>query len=100
MPLSGVQNIAFNKTTKQKGNNAGSSSDEENPDRPGNAVDGDYYNTCSRTKKTKNPWWRVNFGGWFAVRTVVIVPTEYGGMRFLYRRYIRSKQKGISVGIH
>ena len=80
LPLLGIPNIAFNKTAKQKGN-GGSSSDEENPDRSGNAVDGDFYNSCSRTKKTHDPWWTVNIEGWFVVRTVVILPTEkFGGM--------------------
>ena len=74
---SGVQNIAFNKIAKQKGNNAkGKSSNKQKSYGPGNAIDGDFYNTCSRTKKTKHPWWKVRLGGWFNISTVVIIPTE------------------------
>ena len=58
----GVPNIAFNKPTKPYAKQYNS----------GYAVDGDFYNTCSHTKKT----WKVLLDGWYRVKMIAIQSTK------------------------
>ena len=68
-----MTNVALHKPSQQ----SSTYQDDYSANSASNGVDGNrdgnfYYNHCSTTKWTMNPWWRVNLLDQYLVRTVQI----------------------------